>query len=409
MSKKNSRKFLTLGVLALIAVTLVYAFLPQPVMVDIGEVSRGPMRVTIDEEGRTRVHDVYTVSTPVAGRLLRVDVQPGDAVIRGQTVVAQMLPTNPAVLDVRSREEARTAVTAAEAAVRLARAELNGAIADRDLADSELQRTRRLRDDAMVSQSVLDKAVREVRAAEARLGTAEASVAMSEAQLANARARLISFREAGLGGDNGAGKQDLIPVYAPASGRVLRVEQESETTLPVGTSIMEIGDIESDLEVLVELLSSDAVRVSVGDKVILQDWGGEGNLNGVIKRIDPWGFTKTSALGVEEQRVNTIIGFVDPPEARQSLGHGYRVEARIITWQNDDALIVPSSALFRNGQQWAVFLVRDGKAVLHQISIGRDNGIDAEVLDGLAVGDQVILYPSTDLVDGVAVEQRTVE
>lgn len=406
MAKKRSRTFLTLGATVVIGIALVFAFWPRPMMVDMGEVTRGSMTVTIDEEGRTRVHDAYVLSTPVTGRLLRVDVQPGDAVVRGETVVAQMLPSNPAALDLRTREQALAQVTAAEAALRLARAELNKAIADQELARSELQRTRRLREDAMVSQAELDLAVREARAADAQLATAEAAIAMREADLANARAQLISFRDDGPVAAGSARAQEQIPIYAPATGRVLQVMQESETTLAAGTPIMEIGDIENDLEVVVELLSSDAVQVSPGDRVIFEDWGGPSILKGVVERVDPWGFTKFSALGVEEQRVNTIIRFVDAPQARRTLGHGYRVEAQIIVWADDDALTVPSSALFRDGKDWAVFQVQDGKAILRRVEIGRNNGIEAQVVSGLKPGDRVVLYPPSGLSEEAVVAQR---
>jgi HlyD family secretion protein len=261
----------------------------------------------------------------------------------------------------------------------------------------------------MVSQAELDRAVREARAADAQFDTAEAAIAMREAELANARAQLISFRDERPAEDSAtsaARTQQQIPIYAPATGRVLRVMQESETPLPAGTPIMEIGDIENDLEVVVELLSSDAVQVSPGDRVIFDDWGGPASLKGVVERVDPLGFTKFSALGVEEQRVNTIIRFADSPQARRTLGHGYRVEAQIVVWEENDVLIVPSSALFRDGKDWAVFQVQDGQTNLRRVEIGRNNGIQAQVVSGLEPGDQVILYPPSGLSEGAAVTQR---
>tara|TARA_R110002110_G_C13470525_1_gene720922 strand:- start:33807 stop:35036 length:1230 start_codon:yes stop_codon:yes gene_type:complete len=406
MAKKRSRTVISLASAAVILLGLTFAFWPRPTMVDIGEVTRGLMRVTIDEEGRTRVHDAYVLSTPVAGRLQRVEVLPGDAVVRNETIVARMLPSNPDALDIRTREQALTAVTAAEAALRLARAELNKAIADRDLAKTDLQRIRRLRGDAMVSQAELDRAVREARAAEALFGTAEATIAMREAQLANARASLISFHDTETPGETLVKQRATIPLYAPATGRVLRVLQESETTLPAGTAILEIGNIENDLEVVVELLSTDAVKVAPGYSVIFEDWGGPTTLNGVIDRVDPLGFTKFSALGVEEQRVNTIVRFTDPAEARRALGHGYRVEARIIIWENEDTLVLPSNALFRDGRDWAVFHVQDGEARLKKVEVGHNNGLEAQLLNGLDAGDRIVLYPPSGLMDGTNVEQR---
>ncbi|SHE40117.1 HlyD family secretion protein [Modicisalibacter ilicicola DSM 19980] len=410
MARKRSRSFLTgVAVIALAAV-LTFAFWPRPTMVDIGEVTIDRMILTIDEEGRTRVHDAYVISTPVAGRLMRVDVEPGDAVERHKTVVAQMLPSNPAALDVRSREQARSAVAAAEAALRLARAELNRAIADKELADIDLERARTLRRSGTVSEAALDRAIREALAAQAAYDTAEAVIEMRQAELENARAQLIGFDDRpGLDAAIGEFGQSVpIPIRAPSGGRVLRLIQKSETTLPAGTPIMEIGNIDSDLEVLVELLSTDAVQVAPGDRVLIEKWGGSGTLNAVVQRVDPWGFTKFSALGVEEQRVNAIIRFVDSQSAQAGLGHGFRVEARIIVWEDDDALVVPSSALFRDGRSWSVFLVEDGIAQRRQVDIGHNNGIQAQVVNGLEPGDRVILYPASGLSDGMRVAQREI-
>ncbi|MBM70549.1 MAG: RND transporter [Haliea sp.] len=406
MTRKHSRPIISLTAGLIVAASLVFAFWPRPLLVDLAVVERGTMRVTIDEEGRTRVHDAYVLATPVAGRLQRVEVLPGDAVVHNQTVVAQMLPSNPDALNIRTREQALTEVAAAEAALRLARAELNKAVADSDLAKTDLERVRRLRGNAMVSEADLDRAVRAARSAEAVLGTAEAAIAMREAQLANARASLISFQDADAPAGAILTQREAIPLYAPATGRVLRVLQESETTLPAGTAILEIGNIENDLEVVVELLSTDAVKVSPGDPVILEDWGGPATLHGVVERVDPLGFTKFSALGVEEQRVNTIVQFTEPADARRALGHGYRVEARIIIWEADNVLKLPASALFRHGSDWAVFREEGGKARLTPVTIGRNNGIDAEVLEGLQAGDTIVLYPGSSLGDGVRIRQR---
>lgn len=406
MARKRSRMVLTAGTVAVLGAALTFAFWPRPLMVDIGEVTVGPMVVTIDEEGRTRVHDAYVVSTPVAGRLLRVDVEPGDAVVRDESIIAEMLPASPAVLDVRTREQAHAGVAAAEAALRLARAELNRAIADKELADAELERTRRLEDNNTVSQAALDRAIREARAADAALDTAEAAISMRQAELANAQAQFIGFEDQELVAAMGDTSGEVIPIFSPTTGSVLRVIQQSETTLPAGAPIMEIGNIDNDLEVLVELLSTDAVQVSPGDRVVIEDWGRAEPLNGVVERVDPWGFTKFSALGVEEQRVNAVIRFLDPQPQQAGLGHGFRVEARIVVWKEDNALIVPSSALFRDGADWAVFTVVDGTAVLREVEIGRNNGTQAEVQEGLEEGDRVILYPSSGLSDGARVAQR---
>ncbi len=407
--KRSSRLFLTLVVAVLVGSALAAAFWPRALMVDLGEVTRGAMMVTIDEEGRAQVAEAYVVSTPVAGRLQRVEVKPGDAVVRGETVVAHMLPINPAALDVRTREQALAAVQAAEAAVRLAQADLNVAMASRDFAESELARTEQLADRQIASESALDSARQKRRVAVAQVETAEAAISMREAELNNARALLIGFDDRGLAAALREQTSDDIPLWAPATGRILQIMQQSETTLPAGTPIMEIGNIADGLEVVVQLISSDAVQVEVGDPVVIDDWGGEVPLAGKVRRIDPFAITKFSALGVEEQRVPVTIALTGPAEDRRALGHGYRVEARIVVWQGEDVVRVPSSAMFRSGEEWAVFVAQDGKAVKRPVEIGQNNGTLAEIRHGLQVGEKVILYPSAAVLDGTRVQQRKVE
>ena len=410
MGRMRTRYWVMGLVAALLGLALIWAFWPRATLVDMGEATRGDIAVTIDEEGRTRVRDAYIVSAPIAGRLMRVDVEPGDAVTGGESVIARLTPTPPSALDVRTREQARAAVAAAEAGLRLARADLNKALADRDLSESELTRARKLAESGAGSQARLDAATRGAKAAAAALDTARAAISMRQAELASARAQLISFSQdpaptGPAGGENGEAG-GTIPLRAPISGRVLRVMQESETVLAAGAPILEIGDITNDLEILVELLSSDAVKVSAGDRVIVEGWGGEASLSGTVERVEPWGFTKYSALGVEEQRVNAIIRFDSPLSERDALGHGYRVETRIVIWQAEDALTVPSSALFREGDGWAVFRVEGERARLTPVDIGRNNGRVAQVLDGIGEGDTLVLFPGAGLEDGMRVKPR---
>jgi len=406
-AKKRSRLILTTGTVSLVAAALAVAFWPKPTMVDMGEVTRGTMRLTIDEEGRTRVRDAYIVSTPVAGQLQRVEVEPGDPVIRGETIVAHMRPTNPAALDVRTREQAQAAVDAAQAALRVARADLNAALANRDLAESELARTEQLVERGISSKAALDRARQTARVRVANVDTAEAAISMREAEIANAQAQLISFDDKGLAAAIGTASDD-IPLYAPADGRIMRVIQQSETSLLAGSPIMEIGNIASDLEVVVELLSTDAVQVAQGDAVIIADWGGSTELTGEVIRVDPFGITQFSALGVEEQRVNATVAFTSSSADYAGLGHGFRVETKIIVWEAEDTLIVPASALFRSRDAWAVFIVEDGAARLRTIEIGPNNGIEAQVTTGLSEGDRVILYPSSGLSEGINVAERVI-
>lgn len=407
MTKRKSRSWMTISTVVLVIAALTWAFWPRPLMVDIGEVKYAPMVMTINEEGKTRVRDAYVVSTPVAGRLLRIEVESGDQVEEGKSIIARMLPSNPAALDIRTREQAHAAVAAAEAAVRVARADLNKAIADKDLANLDLNRKRALKISGTVNQTSVEHAERAWRVADASVEQAKAGISMRQADLANARARLISFDSTGSNQTaNNTFQNEAVPVLAPISGRILRILQKSETTLPAGKAILEIGDISNDLEIVTELLSTDAVRVSVGNRVIITNWGGPTPLNGIVERIDPWGFTKFSALGVEEQRVNTVIKFRDPPEYRKSLGHGFRIETRIVIWEDKNALIVPSSALFREQDDWVVFVINNGIAALRKITIGHNNGIQAEVRSGLEAGDKVVLYPSSGLTNDSRVVKR---
>lgn len=405
-ASKNSRMILIAATILLIAGALTAAFLPKPTLVDIGMVTKGPMTLTINEQGRTRVSNAYVVSTPVAGQLQRVVVEPGDVVVRGETIVAHMRPTNPAALDARTREQAQAAVNAAEAALRVARADMNAAMANRDLAITELDRVSRLVERGISSPASLDSAEQRARVAQANVDTAKAAISMRVAEIANAQAQLIGFDDRGLAAAVGEANGQDIAIPSPASGRILRVIQTSETAMATGMPIMEIGNIEDDLEVVVQLLSTDAVQVDVGSDVKIVDWGGENELKGRVVRIDPFGTTRLSALGVEEQRVNVAIEFESPFEDRSGLGHGFRVEAQIIVWQETDAIIVPSSALFRVQNEWAAFSVDNGNADLRYVDLGPNNGIQAQVVKGLDAGDRVILYPSSGLSDGSAVAER---
>jgi HlyD family secretion protein len=416
MARKVPRSWIVGGVGVVLAAGLVYAFWPRPMPVDVGKVRQEAMRVTIDEEARTRVRDAYVVSAPIAGRLLRVEVKPGDSVTAGQSVVARMLPINPPALDIRTAEQARAGVKAAEAAVAAARAELKRAIAEKDFADADLKRKRRLSERGATTAMARETAERAARTAAANLDVAKANLAVREAELANARARLITFEDqqppSRFTPPSQLGMGDLaksIPITAPISGRILRLLQESETTVSAGTPILEIGDTSNDLEVVAELLSTDAVQVSEGDPVLIRKWGGKDTLEGRVERVEPWGFTKTSALGVEEQRVKAVIQFTDDPAKRRSLGHGFRVETQIVIWEAKQALVVPSSALFRQDGEWAVFRVDGATARIAKVEIGRNNGTVAEVKGGLGDGATVVLYPGPALSDGQQINVRSTE
>lgn len=410
MARKTLSRPVLITVTAVVVVgTLAAALWPRATSVDMGDVAREAMMVTIDEEGRTRVRDAYVLSTPVSGRLLRIEALPGDPVTQDETIVARMRPSNPDALDIRTRGQAVAAVEAAEAALAVAEANLEAAEADAELARTDLERTQKLAESGTVSQSALERAESTYNAAEARRRTAEAAIAQRRAELHSAQARLIGFDDQGLVKALDEQLGEVLEIAAPISGVILQVLQLDETTLPAGAPILEIGDIGEGLEVVADLISSDAVQVRPGEKVLIEAWGGPGTIEGEVIRVEPYGQTKVSALGVEEQRVTVVVRLTTPPAEREGLGHGFRVEARIVVWEEPDALTVPSSALFREGTDWAVFAVRDGRAALQPVGIGRDNGLVAQVTEGLAEGDRVVLYPPPGLADGDRVAQREVE
>jgi len=401
MTPKQRRMTLwgTLG--ALLVAGLVYAFRPQPVLVDLAEARRAPLRVTVDEEGETRVRDVFVLSAPVSGRMKRVELDAGEAVEASTTVVAEIEPSDPTLLDARSETEAQAAVRAAEAALDTARAQVEQAEAELDFARTELERQQSLSERGIASARDLDAARREFRSLRAALATARAALQERSFQLDRARARLVSPVEAA----DPEGQCECIAIRAPVSGVVLRVVRESAGVVAAGEPLVEIGDPE-ELEIVVDLLSADAVKVEPGMRVIIEGWGGETPLEGRVRRVEPFGFTKVSALGIEEQRVNVIVDFADPAERWRRLGHGYRVEARIVLWEGEDVLSLPVSSFFRHGDRQAVFVVEDGVARLREVERGHQTGLRAEVAAGLEAGETVVLYPDERVDDGVRVAER---
>jgi HlyD family secretion protein len=381
-----------------VAALLVLAFLPRPAEVDAAQAERGPMRVTVQDEGRTRIRNEYVVSAPVAGHLLRVDYKPGAAVRAGETV-ARILPGKPAFLDSRALAEAQARLRSAEAALSAARAELERTEEQLSFARTDAERITSLRSEDLVSGDAYDRAQLALRTAQIARNAATENVGLRAAELDAAAARLTQP-------DGRSDPQAVVEAVAPVSGRVLRVTQESESVIAAGATIMSIGDPEN-LEVVVEMLSTDAVQVDAGAEVIIKDWGrGNTPLHGRVRLVEPYGFLKVSALGVEEQRVNVIVDFTGPPAEWSTLGHGFRVQAAIVTWEAKDVLTVPVAALFRRSGEWAVFRIDDGEARLTRIEIGRENGRVAQVLSGLQPGEKVILYPGEQITDGVAVTER---
>ncbi|MBL8629132.1 MAG: efflux RND transporter periplasmic adaptor subunit [Rhodospirillaceae bacterium] len=382
------------GLVAALALFLMWSMRSQPVPADLHTIAKGELMVTIGDEGETRVKDVYVVSAPVAGRIERITMDVGDAIVADETVLARFLPQDPSVLDARSRSEAVAGVSLAEADRARASAQL-------EFASSELRRQQQLFKEGTIAQAALDRAKMDVRTAQAALSQAAAAVTKRRADLDSSRAALSK------GGV--VPGVDYVNVRAPVSGRLLKRIQQSEALLAAGTPILEIGD-PANLEIVTDLLSSDAVKVKPGQEVIIEDWGGPTALKGVVRRVEPFGFTKVSALGIEEQRVNVITDFVTPHEQWASLGHGYRVETRIVIEHKSNILKVPVSALFRSGEDWAVFVVdggnRGGAAKLTKVNVGSRNTLDAEVTSGVKDGDIVIMHPSDQVTDGVDVAPR---
>jgi HlyD family secretion protein len=384
--------------IALFAALVVMAAWPKSAAVDLARAARGPLTITLDEEGETRVRERFVISAPVAGRVQRVELEPGDNVVRNQTVVAVFQPADPAPLDARSRSEAEAGVKAAEAAVGRARAERDRVAAAARLAQSELGRMRALHEKQVAARQALESAESQARTTEEALHAAEFGVGVAEHEVAMARARLISA-------SRGASSQQPIVVRAPASGVVLKRLRESEAVVPAGEPLLELGDPRK-LEIVSDFLSTDAVRIRPGDPVSIERWGGEGPIRACVRRIEPAGFMKLSALGVEEQRVNVIIDFDDPFDAWKHLGDGYRVEVRVIVWQSPSVLKIPTSALFRHGEDWAIFAVEEDRARLRTVEVGHRNGSEAEMLKGVKEGEVVIVHPSDTLEHGSRVSAR---
>jgi HlyD family secretion protein len=403
MNSVTRKRMLAWGGVALVLLVLLgIAVAPRPVPVDLVTVERGALRVTLDHEGKTRVHDRFVVSAPVAGQVLRIELEPGDPVVAGKTVMATFEPGVPPLLDVRSRAEAEARVRAARATLDQAQAELSRAQTEQAFAQAQAERTRRLAADGIASKEALDAAEAEGRGrAEARKA-AESAARAAEHELEAARAALVDGGDAA--GGSAAPKRAAITLRAPIDGVVLRRLHESKAVVPAGEPLLELAD-PADLEIVADYLSTDAVRIRPGMAVLIEQWGG-GTLRGRVQRVEPYGFLKVSALGVEEQRVNVIISFDDPRGAWKALGDGYRVEARTIVWERTDVVKAPTGALFRYGESWAVFAVEAGRARLKRVEVGQRNGLEAELLKGLSPGELVITHPSDAVRDGVRVTRR---
>jgi HlyD family secretion protein len=371
------------------------ALRPSPVRVEVARVRRGPMRVTVDAEGKTRARDRFVVAAPVSGRLARINLRRGDAVKRDE-VIARIDPLPMAPLDPRQLAEAQARVAAAEQLKHEAGAVVERARADCEQAGRELARAEKLIETGDVSRQEFERLRNAALTCQQQIEAANHRARAAASEVEVAQAALIAIQSDGRAGQSGASAP--VFVRAPVSGRVLRVIEESERVAPAGAPLMEMSN--PSLEVVIEVLSVDAVKVRPGMPVLIDGWGGERALDARVRLVEPSALTKISALGVEEQRVNVIADF-DEPDA--PLGDGYRVEARIVIWEMNEVLKAPLSALFRSGQGWNAFVVQNGLAERREVETGRRADFEVEVLGGLREGEIVIAHPSNLVADGVRV------
>jgi HlyD family secretion protein len=396
---QRKRWLLLFALLAAIVLGLGYAFLPKAVPVETAKVVKDRLTVTVEEEGKTRVKDRFTVSSPVAGIAGRIALDAGGRVSRGQALV-MIDPATPPFLDRRRREGVQARIDAAKAALESAKEKARAAAAREKYARNSFERTAKLHEAGFESRDALEAADSAARQDAAALRSAEFAVKVAEADLDAARAELLS--SAAKAARN---PMERIAVRSPVDGSVLAILHRSEGAVGEGEPLLILGDPRS-LEVEVEVLSADAVRIRPGGRVRFTRWGGEGALEGKVRTVEPAGFTKVSALGVEEQRVPVIADLASPGEEWAGLGDGYRLEASFLLWEGEKVLQVPSGALFRHGDGWAVFAVEGGRARLRTVEVGKRNGRSAEVRSGVSAGDSVIVYPSEQIVEGTRVRVR---
>lgn len=394
------RRLPLLGVVVLMALIGVGLW-PRAVPVEAGPVTRGPLVVTVDEEGMTRVRNRSIVSAPVAGQLRRIDWKAGASVEAGKTILATLETSGADFLDARSLAQAEARVRTAEAAREGALAQRERAAAAAKMFATDLERLKQLFAQKVLSAQEFDVAQMRATTTQQDERAAEFALKVSEFELQQAQAILSR------GTSGSATAADPLVITSPVSGRILRVFQESARVVPGGFPLLEVGD-PTDLEVRIEVLSRDGVAINPGARVMLEQWGGPEPLAARVRHVEPSAFTKISALGVEEQRVYVIADFTDALEKRPTLGDNYRVEARIVTWENPAALRAPAGALFQRAGTWQAFVIEGSRARLLNVKVGRSNGIETEVIDGLSDAAQVVVYPGDKVVDGTRVAPLSV-
>ena len=399
MQAATRRRILIVAVFAVVIIALIYGFMPKPVPVDLVKAVRGPMNMTIEEEGKTRVKDRFVVSAPVSGYMRRIDLEVGDRIKKGQ-VVAVLEPLRSGVLDPRSRAEAEASVAAAQSALNSAEEKARAATADAEYSRKSLVRQKKLYELGYIARDNYEQAETEMARSEANRLASEAAVKSSRAELARCRATLRYSAAEGA-----VDRERIITVRAPVEGMVLKLQRESEGAVNTGDPLVDIGN-PGLIEVKVEVLSADAVMIKPGTPVLFERWGGDAPLSGVVRIVEPEAFTKVSSLGVEEQRVLVIADITSVSEEWKRLGDGYRVEAKFIIWEGKDVFQVPDSSLFRKGDGWAVFVNDNGRARQRTVSVGHRNGLFAEVFSGLPEGREVIVHPGDAVSDGVRIRSR---
>ena len=401
MKSATRKKWIVIIIVLVVVLATIYGFLPKTQEVDLVDVSRGPLQVTIEEEGRTRLKERYVVSAPTAGYMRRIDVKVGDSIRKGQIlVVLEPLPSR--ALDPRSRAEAEATVSAAQAGLDAAMEKERAATADADYIEKRLERIKNLYAKRYVAKDQFDQTEAEAKKARSVQRSAKAAVDVSRSELERTKSTLRNFS-----GSGRPEKRDTVYVSSPVGGSVFRIYRESEGAVNVSEPLMDIGNLRN-LEVRIEVLSSDAVKIKKGMTVLFKRWGGEGTLTGTVRVVEPAGFTKVSSLGVEEQRVLVIADITSPPETWRTLGDGFRLEAHFIVWEGENILQVPASALFRSERkkEWAVFVIDNGRARHRTVEVGQRNGLSAEIISGLKEKDKVIAHPDDAISDDTRIRPR---
>ena len=399
MSHALRRKLWITGLILVVILAILYGFLPRTQEVDLVRLTRGPLQVTIEEEGRTRLKERFVISAPTAGYLRRIEAKVGDPVKQGQTV-AFLEPQRSPALDPRSRAEAEAVVSAAEASLSAATEKERAATADADYTDKRLARIARLYAGGSVAKDQFDQTESEAKKTRAVQLSAKAAMDVARSELERAKTTLRNFSAV-----KKTGGGDTVEVASPVSGAVFKIHRESEGAVHAGEPLIEIGNA-ANLEVRVEVLSSDAVRIRPGMTVLFKRWGRDDPLAGRVRRVEPAGFTKISSLGVEEQRVLVIADITSPPEMWHVLGDGYRLEAHFVVWEGRDILQVPTSALFRSGKDWSVFVEEKGKARRRVVEIGQRTGLAAQILSGVKENERMVAYPDDAISEGARIRQR---